>query len=77
MLQLDNTLDVAFVLAASSAHGHSPQTPQEDYQNPKSRCSASSVTVTLLSLHLHKIQPVWGSHHKQCGEACLLCLLAC
>lgn len=40
MLQLDNTLDVAFVLAASSALGHSPQTPQEDYQNPKSRCSA-------------------------------------
>jgi hypothetical protein len=60
VLQLDNTLDIGFVLAASSAHGHSPQTPQEDYQNPKSRCSASSVTVTSLSLHLHMIQS--GGH---------------
>ena len=76
VLQLDNTLDIGFVLAASSAHGHSPQTPQEDYQNPKSRCSASSVTVTLTSLPLHQIQSVWGSHHEQRGETCALCLLA-
>lgn len=50
VLQLDNTLDIGFVLAASSAHGHSPQTPQEDYQNPKSRCSAGSVTVSHITL---------------------------
>ncbi len=67
MLQLDNTLDIAFVLAASSTHGHSPQTPQEDYLNPKSRCSRSSVTLALLSMHGHEVQP--AKHHKQCGNA--------
>ena len=29
----------------SMMNGHSPQTPQEDYQDPKDRCSCTSVPV--------------------------------